>query len=192
MIDEITRAAFADELQKIAGVKSQVGEALNAGWHGLNHEGRPMTGANWAMGKGRLTSKLPFGGKAMTLLSTAMQAPSALGRQDPTGKGHSRLERTTGLVGNTIGGLAATGALMRSKAMGGLLGRHPLITGLVGGIGGGILGERAITTPWAAKRRMFRRYPKAPPPTTDEGWRNTAPGGLNTTPDAVVGQAQAM
>lgn len=187
MIDEVTRAAFADELKKIAGLRSQMGQALNAGWHGLNAKGRQVTGANWALGKGKITSKVPLGGKAMTLATTAMQVPGAIGREDPSGRGHSRLERMTGLVGNTVGGLAATGALMRT-ARGTA---HPILASMLGGIAGGVAGERAITTPWALKRRMFSRYPKPVAP-QDEGWRNTAPGGLATTPDATVGQAQAM
>lgn len=189
MINEVTRAAFADELQKIASVRTHIGNALRAGWHGFDAKGVPVEGAGWALGNKGWRSKIPLGGKSMAIASTAAQLPGVFGKEDPSGREHSRLERTIGLTGNTIGGMAATGKLM-GTAFGA---KHPIISSLVGGIGGGIAGERLLTTPWAAKRRMFHRHPVAPQAAPDDaGWRNTAPGGLNTTPNAVTGQAQAM
>lgn len=189
MIDAVTRAAFADELQKIAGIKTQFGNALKAGWHGLDAKGMPVEGSGWMLGNKGWRSALPVGGKSMAVLGTAAQLPGAFGKEDPSGRSHGRTERIVGLAGNTVGGMAAAGKLM-GTAWGA---KHPIISSIVGGIGGGIAGERLLTTPWAAKRRMFRRHPvpgQAVP--EDAGSRNVAPGGLNTTPDAVVGQAQAM
>ncbi len=191
MIDDVMRSAFADELMKIATVNtigSRVGHMLHAGWHGLDAKGAPVEGAGWMLGNKGWRSKVPLGGKSTTIATTALQLPMALGKEDPTGRGHSRLERITGLAGNTIGGLAATGALMGHK----WFGRHAILSGILGGIGGGVLGERAATTPWALKRRMFRRYPQQVTPPQDEGWRNNAPGNLTTTPDAIIGQAENM
>lgn len=188
MISEVTRAAFSDELKKIAALKTQLLGAVNAGWHGHNAQGVPVEGAGWMLGNKGWRAGLPLGGKSMVIASTALQLPHVFGREDPTGRGHGRLERLSGLAGNTVGGLASTGALMRSR----LGAKHPIVAGILGGLGGGIIGERVATSPWALKRRMFNRYPRPIQPTTDEGWRNVAPGGLNTTPDATVGQAQAM
>jgi hypothetical protein len=188
-MNDIMRAAFADELTKIAGLKTQLQGAVNAGWHGHNAQGVPVDGAGWRFSEKGWGRKLPLGGKSMTLATTALQLPGALGREDPTGRGHSRAERVTGLAGNTLGGMAATGALMRTA----LGAKHPIIASMVGGIGGGLMGERLATTPWALARRGFRRHPAPQMLSKDDaGWRNTAPGGLNTTPDATVGQAQAM
>lgn len=188
VMDNVMRAAFADELQKIAGIRTQMGNALKAGWHGLDAKGIPVEGAGWMLGNKGWRSKLPLGGKAMTVATTALQAPGAFGREDPSGRGHSRMERVTALAGNTLGGLAGTGALMRT----GFGAKHPIMASIAGGIGGGMMGERAATSPWALKRKVLGRPAPQQMQPSDGGWRNTAPGGLNTTPDATVGQAQAM
>lgn len=202
MIDEVTRAAFADELAKIAGLKTEVGNVISAGWHGTPQnpqkwmgEGLKITPKMGRLGKameyasslGGATKYLPVGGKSMALLGTAAMAPMALAKEDPTGHGKSRFERTTGLVGNTLGGLAASGAMIRHGI------KNPFALA-AGGLLGSVGGERLITSPFALIRRGFRRHPPAvlPQQSNDGGWQNTAPGGLNTTPDAVVGQAQAM
>lgn len=201
MISSITRAAFADELEKIAGIKTELGHIIRAGWHGTAKnpqrwlgEGMKITPgmsrmgrlAEGAMSLGGATKYLPVGGKSMALLGTAAMAPTALAKEDPTGHGKTRTERTLGLVGNTLGGLAASGAMIH-RGIG-----NPLALA-AGGIIGGVGGERLLTTPFALARRGFRRRPTVAPMQPDDGgWRNTAPGGLNTTPDAVVGQAQAM
>ncbi len=193
-MDETMRAAFADELLKIA-FDTRARAAMSAGWHGLDAAGKQIEGSGWTLGNKGWQRRIPLGGKSLTALTTAMQAPGALAAQDPTGRGRSRTERMMGLAGNTAGGLIGTGALMRTIG-----GKHPIIANLAGGLMGGSLGEKIMTAPFAAKRLLFgRRNPVAPPRTSsaaqrpaDNGWRNVAPGGLATTPDAISGQAQAM
>jgi hypothetical protein len=214
MISAITRAAFADELEKISGIRTELGHMMSAGWNGTKElpqkwlgEGRKIIPGMSRFGRamehatslGGLTKYLPVGGKSMAIVGTGLMAPTVLAKEDPSGHGKSRLERVTGLAGNTLGGLAASGALIQHgvrRMVANPTIRPGMMHGPLGlmaaGILGGIAGERLLTTPFAAARRGLRRYPTAPMRPDDGGARNTAPGGLNTTPDAVVGQAQAM
>lgn len=197
MIDEVTRAAFADELEKIAFTMAKAREAMNAGWHGLDHAGKQVEGGGWMLGNAGWKSKVPLGGKALTVGTTLGMLPGALAHDDPRGQGRSRTERLMGLAGNTAGGLIGTGALMRTIGA-----KHPLIANMAGGLLGGTLGEKIMTAPFAAKRLLFgRRNPAAPVRSSaagplarpaDDGWRNVATGGRTMTPDAINGQAQAI
>lgn len=197
MIEDVTREAFADELTKIAFDAASARAAMHAGWHGLDHKGSTVEGSGWMLGNKGWRSGTPLGGKTLTVASTGLMLPGALAKNDPRGQGRSRTERLMGLAGNTAGGLIGTGALMRTIG-----GKHPIIANVAGGLLGGSLGEKLMTAPFAAKRLLFgRRNPAAPPHTlpaqpnqrpADNGWRNVAPGGQATTPDAITGQAQAM
>lgn len=165
-----TLSSFRDELIKIAGVM----DYLHTGWHGTEQspqtwfgQGRqvkPVANAASATGRsqmgrfgraaeevtslGGLTRALPVGNKSLMLLGTGVMAHQALQKQDPTGQERSRAERLSGLAGNTLGGLVGAG--MAAKHFPG----SRFIAPLVGGIGGSILGEKALSAP-------FRR--QAPP-----------------------------
>jgi hypothetical protein len=166
--------AFGDELLKIAMFQQLAKgfkDAVHQGWEGVGPEGSPMR-SSW-MGQGLpshaamatkgpvgravehvtslggLTKKLPVGTKSLQVATTALQAPAAFAKEDPTGQGRTRAERVTGLAGNAVGGLAATGALLRS----GWGKKHPIMANLVGGIGGGVAGEKILSAPF----RPFRR-----------------------------------
>ena len=202
MIDPVSRAAFADELSKIAGLKTHLMDALHRGWHGTAANPQRWMGEGLkitpGMGRGArifehaaslggATKYLPVGAKSMALLGTGMMLPYALSKHDPSTMGKSRAERVTGLVGNTLGGLTASGLMLGA----GVKSPYALIGG---GLLGSVAGERLMTSPFALARRGMNRYPRVSPPLTpnDGSWQNTAPGGLNTTPNAAVGQAQAM
>lgn len=159
-LDGATLFGFRDELEKIAGleglgnalrsVPGHLGTALKAGW---NESG------GW-MGAGKLTSKLPVGGKSLAVLGTAAQLPGALSKEDPSGQSRTRAERLTGLTGNILGGLAATGAIARTGLGQAALRTHPLLTNLVAGVGGGLIGEKLLAAPFshARKAEQNRQY----------------------------------
>jgi hypothetical protein len=127
--------SFGDELVKIAiyGTMAKgFGTALKEGWK--NSGGR-------------------FG-KALTIGVPAFQIPHALKKEDPSGMGRTRTERTTGLVGDAVGGLAGLGAgtlaanrlsnklkLTRGRGALGLAGE------VVGGAIGSGLGHRILSAP---------------------------------------------
>lgn len=170
-----TFQAFGDELTKIAFFKS-VGnafkDALGVGWHGYGPAGASTRqtwmgqgvapaaeraqmgrlGKAWdtATSLGGLTKRLPVGAKSMMLAGSALAARDALRTEDPSGLDRSRAERLTGLAGNTVGGLAGTGALLRT-AWGK---KNPFLANVVGGIGGGVIGEKVLTSPWKHNRNL--------------------------------------
>lgn len=199
-MNTVMRAAFADELNKIAGLRTGIADAVSAGWHGTKDnpqrwmgEGLKVTPSMGRLGKayeyasslGGATKYLPVGAKSLAVAGTALMLPHILKKEDQTGQGRSRLERLSGFAGNTLGGLAATGVLARSgiKSPFGMM---------AAGIVGGLAGEQLSTTPWALKRKVTHRLQRELPRQQDEGWRNVSPGGLTTTPDARSGQAQVM
>lgn len=116
--------------------------------------------AGW-MGQGNITKHLPIGDKSIFTGLTAMQAPAALRKEDETGMERSRTERLSGLAGGTVGSLAGMGALahmpnpvqwMRGTSSGPMKGLG-ITRAIIGGLGGGILGERMATAP----SRMLRK-----------------------------------
>lgn len=163
-MNDKTFLAFGDELTKIAffqKLKDGFVNTLKEGWHGTKEN--PQT---W-MGKGRqitpnmsrggrmleeftslggLTRALPVGSKSMMLLGTGLMARDAMRPQDPTGQQRSRLERMTGLAGNTIGGLMGSTLAMRGAP-------KSFLAPMLGGIAGGMVGERLMAAPFRAARQ---------------------------------------
>lgn len=97
-------------------------------------------------------------GKAMTVLPAAMQVPGLANKYD--NQGRSRMERMTTLGGNIIGGLAGGGIgtslgnkLTKATSNMGSIGKGlgstgKLVSQVVGGLGGSIVGERAAGAPF--------------------------------------------
>lgn len=104
---------------------------------------------------GDVTRALPIGDKSIVTGLTALSAPSALKKEDHEGLGRSRAERVSGLVGGSVGGLMGMGALasLPMKRLG-------ITRSIVGGLGGGIIGERMATGPF---RRARAEMPVAAP-----------------------------
>jgi len=150
MIDCVTRAAFADELEKIAGAGELARKALWAGWHGLKPDLSAVPGSSWRAGSGKITKWLP-GGKAMTLGTAALQMPSVLAKEDPTGKGHSRLERAARMAGSTVGGIAGSGLMMGTR----FGQKNPILGMIAGNVLGGSAGSKVLSAPFAEKRLVF-------------------------------------
>lgn len=101
-------------------------------------------GTKWAKGKG--AGRFLPGNKALTLAGTAMMAPGAFKKEDPTGQGRSRTERIGALAGNTVGGL-----------IGAPYGFSGSIAGsVVGELGGKYLGR-------AVNKVTGKKKPKAAP-----------------------------
>lgn len=168
-MNDQTFLAFGDELTKIAffqKVRDGFTRALKEGWHGTPEQIARGEGQAW-FGKGRqitpgmsrgarmmeeftslggLTRALPVGSKSMMLLGTGLMAREALKRHDATGQGRSRPERVSGLAGNTIGGLVGSALAMRARPRSGFL------APMLGGIAGGMVGERLMTAPFKAFR----------------------------------------
>ncbi len=153
-----TIEAFGDELTKIAVLKSMArgfGSALKEGWH---------------QSGGRI-------GKALTVAGTAVQAPLALAKDDWTGQGRSRTERTMGLAGDAAGGLIGTGLGVRAaNRVGNALklqrGRGALgFAGMTAGaIGGGLLGKHMLSAPSRLLReRQQRNAPPQPAMQPEQG-----------------------
>ncbi len=103
--------------------------------------------ASW-MGQGPITKHLPVGDKSIVTGLTASAVPAALRKEDEQGLERSRGERVSGLAGGTLGSLAGMGALAHLPMKG--LG---VTRAIIGGIGGGILGERMATSPYRAARK---------------------------------------
>ncbi len=159
-----TFLAFGNELVKLAlyeKLRNGFVSALKEGWHGTPTNpqtwfgrGRVMTpGMNTgqkimenATSLGGFTRALPIGGKSMMMLGTGLMARDALKPQDPTGRDRSRAERMTGLAGNTVGGLLGSTLLSRAVPS------SRFIAPIVGGIGGGMLGEKVVTKPFKMMR----------------------------------------
>ncbi len=159
-MNDHTFRSFGDELTKIAFFQTMRNGFMNAlkeGWHGTKEnpqtwfgQGRQVTPGMSRAGRmweefsslGGLTRALPVGSKSMMVLGTGLMARDALRRQDPSGQERSRAERVSGLAGNTVGGLV--GSALLSKA----LPQSKLLAPIVGGIAGGMVGEKATTLPW--------------------------------------------
>lgn len=145
--------SFGDELTKIAVFKTVArgfGKALKTGWAGT---------------KADPTTKV---GKGLTLLGAGLSVPVAMTKDDMTGQGRSRVERTLDAAGNTVGGLAGAGA--------GLLAHDKLVKrlklkpqglksnllsagiGLAAGIGGGVAGSRILTAPMRHSRAAYQDH----------------------------------
>ncbi len=147
--------AFSEELVKIAvlgAVARGFKSALKAGWND----------SGGYMGSGKITKYLPIGGKGLTLAGAAMEAPSVMAKEDPSGAGRGRLERGLNLAGNVGGGLAGMGAgqmaanhLMRGRTVGAKAGKFLGGAGsIVGGIAGSMIAPHLLTAP----SRMLREH----------------------------------
>lgn len=103
---------------------------------------------------GDVTRALPIGDKSIVTGITALSAPSALRKEDSEGLGRSRAERVSGLAGGSVGSLMGMGALARlpMKSLG-------ITRSIIGGLGGGIIGERMATGPF---RRARAEMPAGP------------------------------
>lgn len=161
---EQTFSAFGDELTKIAffqKLRNGFVSALKEGWTGTKENPQTWFGQGRqikpGMGRGArmweefsslggATKALPVGGKSMMLLGTGMMAREALRRQDPTGQERSRTERMTGLAGNTVGGLLGSTLAMRAAP-------KSFLAPMLGGIAGGMVGERVTAAPFKALRQ---------------------------------------
>lgn len=191
--------SFGDEMVKIAFARRVIKgftNALHEGWHGVGPEDA-VTRNSW-MGKGRqivpvpdpktglskvplgsrvmeevtslggLTKALPVGAKSMLVGTTAAMALQAMHRKDPTGMERSRSERLIGLGANTVGGLAGSAAAMKAlKGRGGFVGA--IAAPMVGGMLGGHLAEKAVTTPFRAARAARPAYQVQQPPQPQQG-----------------------
>lgn len=175
MIDNITLNGFGDEMEKISGLIGDVGRTakkwMSTGWNkpaGMFEKVRHTEGAlkgqkamdtagkqvwrerpnaTW-MGQGKITKHLPVGDKSIVTGLTGMAVPAAVSQEDREGLGRSRSERMSGLAGGTAGSLMGMGALAHLPIKG--LG---ITRAIIGGIGGGIAGERLATAPHRAMRK---------------------------------------
>lgn len=95
-----------------------------------------------------VTKYLPVGDKAILTGITAASIPGTLRKEDPQGLERSRGERFSGLAGGTLGSLAGMGALAHLPFKG-----FGITRAIIGGIGGGIAGERLATSPYRSARR---------------------------------------
>jgi hypothetical protein len=99
-------------------------------------------GKKWAAGKG--VGRFLPGAKSMTVAGGALMLPSVLKKEDPSGKGTSRLERGARFVGNQVGGL-----------IGAPYGLSGAIAGsLIGELGGAVVGKGID------KARGYKKPPK--------------------------------
>lgn len=139
--------AFGDELTKIALLKT-----IGSGFKSALREG-------WGPAKGGVL------GKALTVGQTALMLPQVMNPVDQSGRGRSSTERGADLIGNTVGGLAGAGAgsLLANRLFKGnkRLGLINTAMGMAGGIGGSILGGKALTAPWQDSRRSLVNHMNA-------------------------------
>jgi len=183
MIDDTTIDAFGDELAKISGMIGNMGKAITQSvrtgwnkplglWEKAKHVEGPLKGKGvmdaagkqvWKkrpdatfMGQGKYTKYLPIGDKAINSAVIASGVPGAVAKEDPQGAGRSRAERISGLAGGTIGMLAGQGAMSHIPIKG--LG---ITRSIVGGLGGGIIGERMATGPFRRARAEMPPVPQA-------------------------------
>jgi hypothetical protein len=154
-LSPITIAAFADELEKIAGFQQNVGNAIvhtAKGAGNLVQKGWHESGNWWGMGQGRIARMLP-GGKALTVGGSAMMLPGAVAKEDPTGQGRTRTERLAGLAGGTVAGLAGGASPNLAKS---------LIGGTAAGIGGEYIAGRAARVVSPRKKPVAQQPEQAP------------------------------
>lgn len=177
-MDPVSVSSFRSEMEKIAyaraafntvqkaapgfmggarAVANKGKEFVRKGWDDIGEGGARggwMGAAKNAKGETKwhhqVRSRLPIGGKSMTVGFTALAAPSVLKKEDPMGRGRSRLQRATGLAAGTLGGLAGVGAVMRGKV------RPGFMKSMAGGIGGAVGAEYLASKPFnkARKERM--------------------------------------
>jgi hypothetical protein len=151
-MNAIMLQAFRNELTKTAFMNT-LKDVYNDAWGNQNWFGRGTQvngGMNqaqklWGRAKslGGLTKVLPVGAKSMFVAGTAPMLYSALKKQDPSGMERSRAERFAGASGNIAGGVLGAGLLSRT----GFGKKHPIASTIVGGIGGPILGDKALAAP---------------------------------------------
>lgn len=193
-MNSITFSSFSNEITKIAFLEKAANiliDALKDGWHGTKDNPQHWMGRGVQMGPvrsatgsivggaenfkpigrfgrmgqrisslGGLTKYLPVGGKALTALPLALGAREALAKQDPTGRERGRLERATGLVGNTVGGLMGSALAMKAVPKSGIL------APMLGGIAGGIVGEKAVSLPFRKAQAQAPQQPQQVVPYT--------------------------
>lgn len=143
-------------------------QAVKKGWHEggwtqaqeantMLRQGKTVgsLGQKWAKGKG--VGKYLPGNKALTLASTAMMAPSAFKKEDPSGQGKSRTERIGALAGNTVGGLIGAPYGFSGSIAGSVLGE----------VGGRYLGKAVNKVTGKKKPKtapVAQREPELPEP----------------------------
>ena len=189
MIDDTTINAFGDELAKIAGMIGNLGKAFNKAvstgwnkpmglWEKTRHATGPLRGKPvideagkqvWHarpdatfMGQGKFTKYLPIGDKSINTAIIGAGVPGAVAKEDPEGAGRSRAERMSGLVGGTLGMLAGQGAMAHLPMK-----RLGITRSIIGGLGGGILGERMATGPFRRARAELPPVEMTPQPAPD-------------------------
>lgn len=121
-------------------------QSAKRGWHGIGPDGKKVPGADWG---GAKYKKLPVGAKSLTVAGGILGAPDAFAKEDPTGAGRGRLERTARWMGGNVGGVIGS----------------PF--GMSGAIAGGLAGEMIGGAPSSFARRLRHKQV-----TTGE---NTAP-----------------
>lgn len=113
-------------------------ESTKRGWHGIGPEGTPVPGAGW-MGSGeafKASKHLPVGAKSLTVAGGVLGAPDAFAKEDLTGRGRGRIERTARWMGGNVGGVIGS----------------PF--GMSGAIAGGLAGEAIGGAPSGVMRRL--------------------------------------
>jgi hypothetical protein len=184
MINPTTRAAFADELEKIASINwAPAKQVLKEGLIGSSSQGRVLRGL----------------GITATGLQLHHGIKSSLAKEDPTGHGYSRPERLMGFSGEFLGGVLGSGLAQRALSSAKAPGWVNFLGSSAAGVAGALGARRAATMPFVVKRKLFNRpTPKSMQPMSEEdgAWRNQAPGVGNGasahSPDAVEGQAQLL
>lgn len=99
------RGVLNNAAKTIGGFKNPI-QSIKRGWNHPTHKWDPK---NWKT----------YGGVPMTVATTALDAHSAVKKEDPTGQGRSRLERVGTAIGNFGGGMigqphGVTGSLLGS------------------------------------------------------------------------------
>ena len=122
-----------------------IGHAMRKGWADVG--GAHSNKGGWMGAKDSWRKNLPVGGKSMAVGFTAMGVPSAVKKEDPTGRGRSRTERLLQLGAGTLGGIAGVGAVMKGKSPG-------FLRSAIGGMGGAIAAEKAVSLPFAKGRKQ--------------------------------------
>jgi len=134
--------SFSDELQKIA--------ALNVGALAGRAGGAARTAGKGFAKEFWQGSKLD---KGLALVGAAGSAAEAIPENDPRGQGRGRGERLLGAVGGTLGGTYGT---VLGRHMSGGKGWKGFAGSMIGGIGGGLVGEKMLTTPLRRPRQDAR------------------------------------
>lgn len=153
MAEGAREAKFMKDLARKPG-EGTAKHWLRKGWM---EAGGPHGGmGGWGGKIGTWREKVPIGGKSLAVGGTAVMAPSALKKEDPTGRGRSRTERAAQLLAGTAGGIAGVGAVMRAGKPSGLL------RTLAGGMAGGMGAEYAAGLPFRRSRQIRMQGPIPP------------------------------